>query len=79
MEALGFLEPGGFGGLDLLGALERRDKYHSAAPLLRRPTGNDELQVRARRSQGGEFVRQPARAVINGRWPTYLSGLHSIS
>ena len=69
METLGLLEPGGFGCLDLLSALERRDEYHPAPPLLRRATGDDELQVCACRSQSGEFVRQPAGAVINRGGP----------
>jgi hypothetical protein len=70
VETLGLLESGGFGGLDLFGALQRRDKQHPAAPLFRRSAGDNQFQVRARRCQGRQFVRQTARSVIDDGGPS---------
>src|ERR1035441_551071 len=69
VKARSLLEPGRFGGLDLFGALERRDKDYPAAALFRCATRDNQFQVRARRGQGRQFVRQAAWPVINDGGP----------
>ena len=60
VHARGRVKAQGSGGFEFRIALERGDEHHRFAGFLRRPPGDDEVEVRAGLPQGGQGIGQSA-------------------